>query len=197
MHKIPVKLEGIERRKKSTGLLHIVAGFFLIASAGAVQQKTGYADFSIVLPVYVVAVVSLVYGFMRSRWDAAAKYNHWVRMLQFLTFAVLAILWLNTLSTIRIATLALWAVIILLLMFTERKIFHDTALQIKEEGIFVPGYFKSYVIPWAVIEHVILRTDYLTIARTNKKYVQLELLKDLPPTEIENINTFCRQQIKA
>ena len=195
MYKIPVKLEGIERRKRSTGLLHIVAGFFLVISAGTYSQQVAYADFLLMLPVYIVAVVSLLYGFFRKKIDPLATYNHWIRMIQFLTFAVLAISLINLVSTVRIASLAIWAIAILFLMFTERKIFHDTDLQIKEEGVFVPGYFKNHIIPWQVMEGFVLRADFLTITRTNKKYVQLELIKDMEPDEIEEINAYCNQRL--
>ncbi len=196
MYKIRVKLEGIERRKRSTGLLHIVAGFFLIANAGDYYLHTNYSSFLTVIPIYIVAAISLLYGFLRKRIDPLAKYNHWVRMVQFLTFAVLAISMIGMVSGIKLFTIVLWAIVILFLMFTERKIFHDTDLQIKKEGIYVPGYFRSHLMPWHHVEDFVLRADYLTITRTNKKYVQLELLKDLELSEIEKINSFSQDQIK-
>ena len=179
MYKIPVKLEGIERRKRSTGLLHIVAGFFLIANAAGYYKQIDYSSLSLVAPVFFVAFASLIYGFFRKRLDPAAKYNHWIRMIQFLTFALLAITMIQTTSNLKLFTLVLWAIMILFLMFTERKIFHDTDLQIKAEGVYVPGYFKSHLMPWHIISAFVLRNDYLTITRTSQKYVQLELLKDM------------------
>jgi hypothetical protein len=196
MYKIPVKLEGIERRKRSTGLLHIVAGFFLIANAAGYYKQIAYSSLSVVAPVFIVAFISLVYGFLRKRLDPAARYNYWVRMIQLLTFAVLAITMVQTVSNLKLFTLVLWAVVILFLMFTERKIFHDTDLQIKTEGIYVPGYFKSYYMPWHIISAFVLRKDYLTITRNNQKYVQVELLKDMTANEIEEINAFSQQQIQ-
>lgn len=194
MYKLPVKLDGIERRKRSTGLLHIVAGLFLIVSAGMYYFETVQQKSPLMILLYGVAIVSLFYGFFRQRLDPAAKYNHWVRLLQFISFTVLAISLVNSVSIIRILSLALWAIVILFLMFTERKIFHDTDLQVKEEGIFVPGYFRNDLIPWSGIEGFVLRPDYLTITRTDKKYVQLELLKDVDPAQMEEINVYCARR---
>lgn len=196
MHKIPVKLEGIERRKRSTGLLHIVAGFFLMVSAGNYYLQSTQPTLLTVLPFYLLAIISLVYGFFRKRIDPSARYNHWLRMVQFLTFALLAISLAGNISSIKLFSIILWAIVILFLMFTERKIFHDTDLQLKEEGIYVPGYFNSHLIPWQNVSNFVLRADYLTITRNDQKYVQLELIKDMDLPEMERINNFAHEQIK-
>lgn len=195
MHKIPVKIEGIERRKRSTGLLHVVAGFFLIVNAGTYNQLHQYEQLAVVLPVYAIALLSLVYGFGRKRIDPLARYNHWLRMLQFLVFAVLGVLMINTGKSLTAATLFLWAGITLLLLFTERKVFHDTALLLLEDGIHVPGYFRNHVLPWAIVEELVLRQDYVTILRKDKKYVQLELLTPVTAEETEQINRYSKAQI--
>jgi hypothetical protein len=195
MYKVPVKIEGIERRKRSTGLLHIIAGFFLVINAITYFKHLKYSDFIFVLPFFIVAVASLVYGFFRKRIDPAAHYNHWIRMLQFLSFAILAITFTSFASGASYFGLFLWAIVTLFLMFTERKVFHDTVMQIKDDGIHIPGYFTSYVIPWSIIMDFILRADYVTISRTNLKYVQLELLEKIDALEITAINDFSRQKI--
>ncbi len=197
MFKISVKLEGIERRKRSTGLLHILAGFFLVLSTGSYFSSTATASLDLMVPVYLVAMISFSYGALRKKLDPAARYNHWTRVLQFLTFAYLAISLAPHAGTLRLLSLILWAVVTLFLMFTERKIFEDTDLQIKEEGVFVPGYFRSHIIPWQLMEAFVLRPDFLTITRKDQKYVQLELLKGLSATEIQAINRFCQNQISG
>jgi hypothetical protein len=197
MFNVPVRLDGIERRKRSTGLLHVVAGFFLIVSTGMYFGQKRNTELAPVLAVYGVAIVSLAYGFGRKKWDPAARYNHWVRLLQFLTFALLFITLLDEASPVRIASLGLWAVVILFLMFTERKIFHDTDLQVKTEGVMVPGYLRNHLLPWPEIESFILRNDYLTITRKNQKYVQLELMADMRPEDIRQINAFCHTQLQT
>jgi hypothetical protein len=195
MYKIPVKIEGIERRKRSTGLLHVIAGFFLISNASTYFKHLNYFDFIFVSPFFIVGAASFVYGFFRRRLDPAAIYNHWLRMLQFLTFAILAVSFMSFASGVVYFGLFLWAVVTLFLMFTERKVFHDTVMQIKEDGIHVPGYFTSHVIPWHIVADFILRTDYVTISRTNLKYVQLELLGNIEADEVAAINDFSRQKI--
>jgi hypothetical protein len=196
MYKIPVKIEGIERRKRSTGLLHIVAGFFLIANGGTYLRHINFESIHLVLPFYLVAIASLFYGFMRKKIDPLAKYNHLLRLTQVISFTSLGLIFINFSVTAQILGLFLWAIITLFLMFTERKVFHDTYLQVKEDGIHIPGYLKTHVVPWGVIEGFVVRTDFVTINRRDQKYVQLELVDDISAKDITQINQYSSFQIQ-
>lgn len=196
MYKVAVKIDGIERRKKTTGILHVLAGLFLLINAGTYFKQLQYENFLLVLPVFLVAVISVVYGLIRKRIDARAHYNHWIRILEFMSFTGLGIAMYNYVSVWSVAGLFLWAIVIMLLMFTERKVFHDTDLIFSEQGIHVPGYFSNHILPWNLIENIVLREDYLSIFRTNQKFVQLELLQSLSEEERKNINAFCKSRIK-
>jgi len=196
MHLIAIKIDGIERRKKSTGLFHVVAGLFLVANIAEYYKQLNYQNFFSVLPMYLVAVASLVYGLFRNKMDPKAKFNHWMRMLQFLIFSVLGILMLKTKMEFRNVSLLLWAVICILLLFTERKIFHDAFLNLGRNNITIPGYFSNKVLPWSVIENIIVRQDYVTIYIPENKYIQYEVLSELNEAEIKNINLFCQQHIE-
>jgi hypothetical protein len=196
MHLIPIKIEGIERRKKSTGLLHLVAGLFLIVSTSAYFQILEYQNFLFVVPMYIVAAASLFYGVLRNKIDPKAKYNQWMRVLQFLVFAILGILMLQTKMEFRNIMLLLWAVICILLLFTERKVFHDALLTLDEKSVSIPGYFSNRVLLWEVIENLVIRQDYVTIYLPENKYIQHEVLVELNEKEIKDLNGFCQQQLK-
>jgi hypothetical protein len=195
MQKIAVKIDGIERRKRSTGLLHIIAGFFLFMNGVTYFRQMNFENISQALPFFMMATASLLYGFFRQRIDPWAQFNHWVRLLQFLTFSALVIVFIGFANVPQIIGLLLWAIITLFLMFTERKVFHDAFLQVKTDGIHVPGYLKNNVIPWELIESFVARTDYVTILRRDQKYVQLEILHDISSQDIEHINQFSKQHI--
>lgn len=196
MHLIAIKIDGIERRKKSTGLFHVVAGLFLLANIAEYYKQLNYQNFFSVLPMYLVAVASLLYGLFRNKMDPKAKFNHWMRMLQFLIFSVLGILMLKTKMDFRNISLFLWAVICILLLFTERKIFHDAFLNLSKNNITIPGYFSNKVLPWSVIENIIVRQDYVTIYIPRNRYIQYEVLSELSEAEIKDINFFCQQHIE-
>jgi hypothetical protein len=96
MYSITVKIEGIESRRRSAGLLHIVIGFFLIAKGADYYKYIGYKNFLPALPILLVASFSLFYGFFRTKLDETGRFNQWLRWIQVVTFAVLGILLINT-----------------------------------------------------------------------------------------------------
>ena len=195
MHRIAIKIDGIERRKKSTGLFHVIAGLFLIANSAEYYKQLNYQNFFAVLPMYLVATASLLYGLFRNRMDPHAEFNHWMRMLQFLVFSILGILMLKSKIEFRNMSLLIWAVVCILLLFTERKVFHDAYLSVGKSNITIPGYFSNKVIPWSVIENVIVRQDYVTIYYPQNRYLQYEVMSQLNDLEIKNINQFCQRHL--
>jgi hypothetical protein len=195
MFDIPVKIEGIERRRRSVGLFHILAGLFLAANASLAYKYLNYNSFWLLIPVYILAVFSLLYGFFRKRIDAAYKYNRLFRLLQFLTFFALAVFELGSETAIRSISLFLWAGICLALLFAERLIFGQPAVRISNEGIIAPGSISNKRIDWNELESVVVRQDYITLNYSNNQYLQFEIQKVLTGTEIERINLFCSQQL--
>ncbi|MBD0366350.1 MAG: hypothetical protein ICV53_09645 [Flavisolibacter sp.] len=196
MYTLPVKIESIERRKRSTGLLHIVAGLFLIINIGNYSKYEQYQKLLPLIPLYTVAVLSLIYGLFRKKIDPEAVYIHWVRLLQFPAFMVMGFL-LFPFSGISAFTLFLWAAVALFLMTTERKIFKIKGLKIAKEGIIIPSHLKDHLLPWTLIESIVIRPDFVTIFRTNKKFVQLEMVQDMDRNKIREIEVFSQQQIEA
>lgn len=196
MYSIPIRVEGIERRKKSTGLLHAIAGLFLMLSAGMYYKQLGYKNFPLVFSFYLVAAASLIYGLLRKKIDPLAKYNHWMRMLQFLMFSMLGIFMLKSKVEYHTVSLFIWAIVCIPLLFTERKIFHDAVLSFSNSSVSIPGYFSTRVIPWSVIQSIVIREDYVTIHYPGNKYVQYEVLNEIGQNQVEKINLFCRQQLQ-
>ena len=196
MYQLPVKIEYLEQRKRSIGLLHVVAGFFLIANAGAYYKHLNYETIVPVLPVYFIAALSLIYGFWRKKIDPQSRFNHWLRLLQFFVFLLLGFLFIPF-GGFSVFALFIWAFLALFLLITERRLLNDSGLQLNKEGIRIPGLLKQYLLPWQLIENITIRPDFITIFRTNKKYVQLEVLKNIEPEERRNVEQFCKQQIEA
>jgi len=196
MHSLPIKIEGIERRKRSTGLLHIIAGFFLIVNAAEYYKELQFRNFLSVSPFFLGGLISLVYGAFRKKFDDAAHYNHLVRMLQFLMFSVMGVLMIRSAWEYRTISLFIWAVACILLLFTERKVFHDAHLTFSQNSIAIPGYFSNKIIPWTVIDNVVVRPDFITIHYPGNKYLQYEVLSTVQNSDIETINAFCRQRLQ-
>ncbi|MBD0289443.1 MAG: hypothetical protein ICV79_29100 [Flavisolibacter sp.] len=141
-------------------------------------------------------MLSLIYGLFRKKIDPEAVYIHWVRLLQFPAFIVMGFL-LFPFSGISAFTLFLWAAVALFLMTTEGKIFKIKGMKIAKEGIIIPSHLKDHLLPWTLIESIVIRPDFVTIFRTNKKFVQLEMVQDMDRNKIREIEVFSQQQIEA
>src|SRR5215204_3561142 len=116
MHRIAIKIEGIERRKRSTGLFHIVAGLFLVANAAQFFKESNFRNIFSVFPIFLVGAGSLVYGLFRKKVDPNANFNHWIRVSQFLMFSILGVLMLQSKIEFRNISLLLWAAICIMLL---------------------------------------------------------------------------------
>lgn len=196
MYSVTVKIEAIESRRRSAGLLHIVVSFFLIAKGADYYRLLGYQSILPALPVFAVAAISLFYGFFRRRVDVFAKYNFWLRLVQFLTFMVLGLATLKLGRTIDYAGLFIFALLCLLLLFSEKKVFQESTIFFDEAGVTIPGGYKDYLLKWEDLSEVVVREDFLTIFHKKNKYLQYQVMQDLSTLEVAKVNTFCREQIE-
>jgi hypothetical protein len=197
MYTVVVKIEGMDRRRRTSGLMHGVVGFFLlIKSFDLYNYLLGQASWKL-LPFLLVAGLSLSYGFFRVRLDPAAKYNSGLRVLQFMTFVSFALVMMQAAKKFDYVILLVWAVVTFLLIFSEKRLFAETALQFTEEGIRIPGGYKEHLVEWKVLESVTIRHDFITLFHAGKKYLQYQVLQNLSELEVVKMNAFCIEKIEG
>jgi hypothetical protein len=196
MYSVTVKIDGIESKRRSAGLLHIITGFFLIAKGYDYYRILNFQGFISILPIFAVAGISLFYGFFRRKVDVFAKYNSLVRVLQSITFLVLGIAMMKRGTTFDYAGLFLFAFLCLLLLLSEKRIFQETTLFFDEKGVKIPGNYRDHLVSWEDLTEVIIREDFLTLFHVKKKYLQYQVMQDLSTLEVAKINAFCREQIE-
>jgi hypothetical protein len=196
MFSISVKIDSIESRKRSAGLLHIVIGFFLIAKGTDYFRLMKYTNFIWVLPVLLIASFSLFYGFFRKKTDPTASLNFTMRLLQFITFLVLGIVMVHYGTYIDYTALFIFAFLCFVLLFSERKVFNDTYIILDNNGIKIPGYYKDHQIPWNALSNVVVREDFITIFHVKQKYLQYQVMQTLSPLELAKMNAYCKEQIE-
>jgi hypothetical protein len=197
MYSIAVKIEGIESRRRSAGALHIVIGFFMIFNASNYYRISGYKNILPAAFIVLVASISLFYGFFRRKMDLSAHYNYWLRLVQVVSFTVLGILLVGTGRSSDYVGVFVFAVLSIVLMFSERKIFHETTVYFNEEGIKVPGYYYDHLVNWDELSEVVVREDFLTLFHVNKKYSQFQVMQDLSTLEVAKLNAFCKEKIEG
>ena len=196
MYSVTVKIDGIESKRRSAGLLHIVVGFFLIAKGADYFKYLEYETIVPVIPVFLVAGLSLFYGFFRRKVDIFARYNAAIRLIQVLTFLVLGFIVMQGGRTIDYIGMFIFAFLCFMLMITERKLFEETTIFFDESGIRIPGNYKDYLVKWDELTEVVVREDFLTFFHIKKKYLQYQVMQDLSTLEVAKLNAFCREQIE-
>lgn len=196
MYSIAVKIEGIESRKRSAGLLHVVIGLFLIAKGSQYYQLTQYRNFWAIAPFLLIASFSLFYGFFRRKIDLSARYNYWLRLVQVVSFTVLGVFLTQTGRSMDYMGAFIFAFLCIVLMFSERRIFQDTILVIDGNGIKIPGYYREHMVSWSELTQVVVREDFITLFHVKQKYLQYQVMQDLSTLEVAKINAFCKEQIE-
>jgi len=195
MYTIAVTIEGIERRKRSTGLMHLVVGFFLIAKGADYFKYRNYENFLPVLPVFLVAAGSIVYGAFRKRLDPVATQNTLVRVVQLATFVMLGFAFLSFGKSFDVFGAFLFAFLCLLMLLSEKRIFADASMTIDESGIRLPAYYRQHLILWKDLADVVIREDFITLFHVKEKYLQYGVAQSLTTLEIAKMNAFCKGKI--
>jgi hypothetical protein len=197
MYSVAVKIEGIESRRRSAGVLHVVIGFFMIFNASNYYRYTNYKNILPIAFILLAASISMFYGFFRRKMDLSAHYNYWLRLVQVVSFTVLGFLVLATGRTSDYVGVFVFALLSIVLMFSERRIFNETIIYFNEEGIKIPGYYTDHLVKWEEISEVVVREDFLTIFHVNKKYLQFQVMQDLSILEVAKMNAFCKEKVEG
>ncbi len=197
MYSVLICIEGWEAKRRSVRLLHILAGFFLLVKGIDYYRFTRYEEVLPVIPVLLVSSFTLFYGFFRKKLDASGIYIGRFRIAESAAFLLLAILLLKTGKAIEYIGVFAFAGLTLLLYFTERKVFAEPLLLIREEGITVPGNCGDQLVRWEELNEVVVREDFITLFHREEKYLQFQVAQDLSTLETAKMNAFSLEQIEA
>jgi hypothetical protein len=196
MYTVAVRIDGMEKRRRSTSLVHAILGFFLLIKSFDLYNYLDGQSLFALFPFLAVGVVSLFYAFFRNRFDAPARHNAGLRLLQTITFFSFGFLMYRIGRSFDYISLFIWGLLTLLLFFSEKRVFKDTYLSLTEKGIQIPGSYRDYLVEWTTLESVVVRHDFITLFHRGKKYLQYQVLQDLSELELVKMNAFCREQIE-
>lgn len=196
MYNIEIKIEGFEKRKRNSGLLHLLIGFFFIAKGADYYRYLQYRSVLPVLPFLALGSVSIFYGVFRRRLDPRGQSNHTVRTFQFVSFLILGIMLVSKAKMIDYTGVFVFGVLSLVLLLSERKIFLDTVLKMDNSGVTIPGYFRDHHIPWTQLSDIRIREDFITLFHVRQRYLQFQVTQDLSPLELAKLSTFAHEKIQ-
>ncbi|TCZ73981.1 hypothetical protein [Flaviaesturariibacter aridisoli] len=189
---IPVRIESLEKRRRMTGVLHIVAGFYLLAATASWLLQRNLQGVAGALPFVLVGLAAIVYGIRRRKLDPAVRYNSALRGLEAVAMGLLAL----TQEGIASYGLYAWTALSVMLLFSEKVLFQPSVIELTEAGVGLPGSPKPPVLPWNELENIIIRADFLTLFRHDKKYVQLEVTQAPDPQQLAAADAFGKAQIR-
>ena len=196
MYTIAVKIEGMDRRRRNTSLVHAILGFFLLMKSVDLYHYIQGRSIVPAIPFIAVGVLSLVYAFFRTRFDITAKHNAGLRLFQTVAFFSFGFVMLRIGKSIDYISLFVWGFLTLVLFFSEKRLFNDTVLTFSENGVLIPGTYRDYLVDWSSLESVVARHDFITLFHRGKKYLQYQVLQDLSELELVKVNAFCKEQIE-
>ena len=197
MYVVAVKIEGMDRRRRSTSLVHAILGFFLLIKSFDLYHYLESRSILPAFPFLLVGAASLFYAFFRAKVDRTAKHNAGLRLLQTVTFFSFAFLMYRIGKSIDYVSLGIWGLLTLVLFFSEKRVFKETMLTFSENGVAIPGTYRDYLVQWTTLENVVVRNDFITLFHRGKKFLQYQVQQNLSELELVKLNGFCREQIEA
>ena len=197
MHRytIPVFSEQIERQKKAARLLHLLAGFLMIANAwGDFKQPNPNLLFVVVQ--IATALLVILYAFAAKKiFPEGRSTNSVFRLLEATVLLYAAWFFFSVMNLSFMGTLQLLAGAgLLLLFFTERNVFAPVQIHIDEKGIQLPGSFAQRFIEWKNVENMRIRNDYISVNTKQNKFIQFETATILSELQMDEMNAWCIQQ---
>jgi hypothetical protein len=83
---------------------------------------------------------------------------------------------------------------LLLLSFTERKIFSSSFVRIEEKGIFTPNNMGDRLIEWKDIDNMLIKNDFISINTRQNLFIQYVTGIVLSELEMDEMNAYCREK---
>jgi hypothetical protein len=197
MYYITVKIESIESKRRNAGLLHVILGIFLVLKTFDYYHYINYSTVIPIIPLLIVAALSLYYGFFRKTFDYSGNFNQWLRILQVATFTLFAFAMIRVGKPLDYYGLFLWAFLSLILLFSERRIFKESIIVLSDKGVLIPAFYKDQLVEWTELTDIIIRQDFVTIFNRNDKYLQFQVMQTLSELELAKMNAFCKEKLEV
>nr|WP_294906129.1 hypothetical protein [uncultured Lacibacter sp.] len=193
-YQVPILFEPFEKQKKAARLLHLLAGFLLIANAWG-EFNTPTPALFFVIAQLAAALFIIAYAFTGKRWSATqSNSNRLFRIIGALVLFYAAWHFSNTYDNLRSLLQVFAGGGLLFLFFTERNIFSPTYVQIDENGVHTPGNIKQRSIEWKDIDNMLIKNDFVSINTVQNQFIQYETGAIISELQMDEINAFCREK---
>ncbi len=191
---IPIFFEPFEKQKKAARLLHLLAGFLMIATAWG-DFKNPTPNLLFVITQIAVALILIAFAFTGKNWSANQNAtNGIIRLLGAAVLFYAAFYFYNANDSLRSLLEVFGALGLLLLFFTERKIFKPCEVIIDEKGVHTPANIKDRLIEWKDVDNMLIKNDFVSINTVQNHFIQYETGAVLSELQMDEVNAYCRQK---
>lgn len=193
-YKIPIFFEPFEKQKKAARLLHLLAGFLMIANAWGDFKQPTPALFFVVVQI-AGALAAIVFAFIGKQFSARQSLINLVFRLAEAALLFYAAKYFFDMNLSMMGMLQIVGGIgLLLLFFTERKIYSPCFVRIDDKGIYTPDNIGERLIEWKNIDHLLVKNDFVSINTMQNQFIQFETGIVLSELEMDEINAYCRER---
>lgn len=193
-YKIPIFFEPFEKQKKAARLLHLLAGFLMIANAWG-DFKTPTPNLVFIVVQIAAALFIISYAFSGKKWSTNQNSsNGLIRLLAAAILFYASSYFLSMNDGLRAVLQVFGALGLLLLFFTERKIFKPCEVLIDEKGVHIPGNLKARIIEWKDIDNMLIKNDFVSINTVQNHFIQYETGAVLSELQMDEANAYCREK---
>lgn len=193
MLSVAIQNDDLQKRKRSAGLLHLMAGFFLLFKS---VDFFRYAEalLPVVLPL-IGSGTSIIYGLRGKKIDPRLKYSPYLRLMQVFLFLALGIFFLRLDRNTDVYMCVAFAAIAGLLFIAERNITRPSAIEFSETGLQIPGIGRMHHIAWTELENVVIREDFITLFHVRQKFLQFAVAEILESQKLADVQLFCETHL--
>lgn len=186
--------QNLPKRYRQARAMHIIAGLMLLPYALEYAHKSPpqwMELIGILLPALCVVFIPV----FRPRLLQNIEANRIFRILEagFLIMGGMHFLQHN-LPLIALLFIFLSAVM-LLLLWMESRIFQEQFISIDVNGIHIEWPLRNQKIPLSQIKKLVFNQQYLTLIFRNEEIRQFTIEQTYHPEEIQELQTFLKQQI--
>lgn len=193
-YKVPIFFEPFEKQKRAARLLHLLAGFLMIANAWGDFKQPTPGLFFVVLQI-AAALITLLFAFAGKKKYGGSTFMNGLFRLGEAAVLFYAAWYFNKMNLSMMTMLQVAGAVGLLLLFvTERKIFTPCFVRIEEKGIYLPNNFNEKLLEWKDIDNMLIKNDFVSINTIQNQFIQYETGIVLSELQMDEMNAYCREK---
>lgn len=184
--------DDLRLRYMQSRAIHVMAALFMLLYALQYLKTTpSWLYPAMLFPPPIIVILLVI--FKRTMFEDLGN----LRMFRILEIGILCMGALHFLQKNNEAISGLFtciAAIVGLIFYMETRLFIPQFVFFNQEGIWVPGLWRTQKLTWANVDQVALKSPYLTVLMPSGRYWQWRIEPNLNPDFQSDFLLFCEKQ---